>query len=540
MNLDDLPNLLSGLTLWQKVSQLICPFLYCDQVDDHDALAEELKKNPYGGFILLGGAAKTQTLINRLQQVSPIPLFIAADIECGAGQQIFGAAGFPSNMALAATGKVEYAYLKGYYTAVEAKLVGLNWAFAPVVDVNNNPDNPIINIRAFAEDPATVAQMGAAFIRGCQEQQVIATAKHFPGHGNTHLDSHTALPVIDSSREDFFQIELPPFRAAIQAGVSSIMTAHIAVPALDPEHPELPATLSYPIMTTLLREQMGFDGLIVTDAMIMDGIKGASSETDTAIMALKAGCDVILMPHDPAALILGLIQAIESGTLDYDVVHQAVERILHLKIQYGLWQRRFTTPEQLQGLCQPEVSTVVLRMIQESLTLIRNEVGVVPLAVGHKVLSLVINDDDIPSVDFYWHKTLQSYAAEVQRLEYNSLTDFDEFQSQFDEALAWADQVVVPIFMMIKAAKDRLSLDQEISSLLETIAKSHKTYVLAVFGNPYLLWQYPWVTTYACAYSIHPLADQEMVRALYGALPFVGRCVISTPSFSPLVTADLD
>lgn len=527
MHNSEFPTLLVGLTLRQKVAQLICPYIICDQVDDAAALATELQANPYGGFILFGGAVRTQSLINHLQSISAIPLFIAADIECGTGQQIAGAAYFPTNMALSATGKVEYAYLQGYYTAREAKMVGINWAFAPVVDVNNNPDNPIINIRAFGEEPDVVARMGEAFIRGCQEQGVMATAKHFPGHGNTHLDSHTALPVISSSLADFEQTELLPFRAAIAAGVASIMTAHIAVPALEPQHPDLPATLSHAIMTTLLRQQLGFKGLVVTDAMIMAGVKGMMSEIDTTIMALQAGCDVILMPQDPTALVDGLVQAVEDGRLPLAVVELALERVLRVKLEYDLWSRRFTTPEQLQELCQPEMARVILRMVQESLTLLHNAWEHVPLTPGQRVLSVVINDDDHPHVDHYWQQTLEQYASEVKRLEYNSQIDLTQFQQDLEQALAWADHIVVPVYVMIKAAKDRLALAVGVEKLLKTIERSEKPWAVAVFGNPYVIRQFAWLPTYACAYMIHPCADQEMLRALYGQLPFVGRCMIS-------------
>jgi beta-glucosidase len=256
-----------------------------------------------GGVILLGGSgAEIGLRTQDLQNQAPIPLLIAADIEEGVGQRFAGATWFPPPMALAAMAAQDYdqalhhAEAMGAVTAAEALAMGINWVLAPVVDVNNNPHNPVINIRAFGQTPDLVSDLATAFLRGAQRHGVLTTAKHFPGHGDTALDSHLDLPCLAHSLERLSQIELPPFAAAIAAGVDTIMTAHLQIPALDQHHP---ATLSAPTLTGLLRQQMGFQGLIVTDALVMGAITRRYGPYEAAILAIAAGADLLLMPLIP-------------------------------------------------------------------------------------------------------------------------------------------------------------------------------------------------------------------------------------------------
>ncbi|MGB3616335.1 MAG: glycoside hydrolase family 3 N-terminal domain-containing protein, partial [Elainellaceae cyanobacterium] len=270
-----------------------------------------------GGVILLGGsAAEVHQRCQQLQDWAAVPLFLAADIEEGVGQRFAGATWFPPPMAIAHichnnfTQAKAYARTMGAVTAQEALAVGLNWVLGPVVDVNNNPDNPVINVRAFGDDPATVEALAVAFIEGARAYPVLTAAKHFPGHGDTAVDSHLELPTIHHDRDRLESIELPPFEAAIKAGVDSIMSAHLLVPSLDPHRP---ATLSPKVLTALLRQDLGFDGIIVTDALVMGAIAQAYGTGEAAVMAVEAGADVLMMPLDPVEAVEAVCAAVEKG-----------------------------------------------------------------------------------------------------------------------------------------------------------------------------------------------------------------------------------
>lgn len=288
-----------------------------------------------GGVILLGGsAAEVAMKSHQLQEWAAVPLLIAADIEEGVGQRFAGASWFPPPMALGAIAlhdrakAMQYAEAMGSVTAQEAIAIGLNWVLAPVVDVNNNPANPVINVRAFGDTPDRVSDLATAFIRGAQRHAVLTCAKHFPGHGDTATDSHLDLPLMSHSRQRLLEVEWPPFQAAIAAGVEAVMSAHLLIPSLDSQYP---ATLSERILTGELRQAMGFDGLIVTDALVMGAIANRYGVNEAPVMAVEAGADVLMMPLDPEGAIQALVEAVESGRISVDRIHASLERIWRAK-----------------------------------------------------------------------------------------------------------------------------------------------------------------------------------------------------------------
>ncbi|MEO2159203.1 MAG: glycoside hydrolase family 3 N-terminal domain-containing protein, partial [bacterium] len=304
---------LSEMTLGEKVAQMMMPWILGDfspeGSDDHDRVMSMIDSFGIGGVIVsVGSPSEVAVKLNGLQNHSEYPLLVAADLETGAGFRfgggvdgptnivLGGATMFPSLMAFGATGDPELAYELGRITGLEAKAIGVHVPFAPVLDVNNNPENPIINIRSFGEDPAEVARMGVSFVRGIQDNGSIATGKHFPGHGDTGIDSHNALPVFEHGKERLQEIELVPFQAAIDAGMRAIMTAHIAVPDLSQDR--LPATLTEKVLTDLLRSQLGFEGIVFTDAMDMGAVTRTFPDGEASVRAVMAGADVILMPSD--------------------------------------------------------------------------------------------------------------------------------------------------------------------------------------------------------------------------------------------------
>lgn len=333
-----------------------------------------------GGVILLGGsAAEVGLRSQQLQEWAEIPLLIAADIEEGVGQRFAGATWFPPPMAIGQIARtnpalaIDLAMRMGEITAREAKAIGLNWILAPVVDVNNNPANPVINVRSWGDTPEIVGRLGAAFITGAQSVSILTTAKHFPGHGDTAIDSHLDLPTIDCDLSRLQQIELPPFHQAIAAGVDAIMTAHLRLSVLDQSSP---ATLSRSILTGLLRQQIGFDGLIVTDALIMGAILDRYGPTEAPIMAVEAGADIVLMPVDPAGAIDALCLAVETGRIAIGQIEASLNRIWRAKQRVSNipiagssshdWERHAPIAIDLDQLAQPAAMQAVNEILQHA------------------------------------------------------------------------------------------------------------------------------------------------------------------------------
>src|SRR5208282_37326 len=341
------------MSLEEKVGQVLFTTYHGSFTPtDSDAYAQmmhDVNELHVGGFINIThgsplGIVKSQAyptavLTNQLQSKSKLPLLIGADFERGTAMRLDEGTSFPTAMALAAGGNPRDAYTVGKITALEARAVGVHWIYAPDADVNNNPGNPIINTRSFGEDPTRVAEFVTEFVRGVQENGGLATAKHFPGHGDTAADSHIDLPVIHADRERLDSLELVPFRAAIAAGAESIMTGHLAIPALEPDT-NTPATLSSNILTGLLRKELGYQGLVVTDAMDMGGITVRYAPGEAAVRAFSAGADALLMPPVPDAAADALKDAVKSGRISHERLDASVRRILQAKARLGLYKER--------------------------------------------------------------------------------------------------------------------------------------------------------------------------------------------------------
>src|SRR5215831_16761710 len=350
---------LKKMSLEQKVGQMFMVWSHAQFLNvnspEYIALRDAMHKYHLGGFGLTveyvdGFLYKNEPLeaamvTNHLQKDSEVPLLFGADFERGLGMRLNEVTGFPHAMAFGAAGNVEFARESGRITAMEARAIGVQWNWFPDVDVNSNPDNPVINTRSFGEDPTLVGQMAAAYIEGAREYGMLTTAKHFPGHGDTDVDSHLAVPVITADRARLDRVELPPFEAAIKAGVDAVLVAHVSVPALDPD-PKRVASVSPPIVTGLLRDQLGFHGLVVTDALQMAGLmklfsqEGAAASGQAAVAAVKAGNDVLLIPADIDAAYNGLLRAVRSGEIPQPRIDQSVLKILRAKASVGLNRAR--------------------------------------------------------------------------------------------------------------------------------------------------------------------------------------------------------
>lgn len=476
---------LSDLSLRSQVAQMVVVrasgYLYDRQIQypawepPQNTLKHWIKDWGVGGVILLGGSAvEVAERCQQLQSWATIPLLLAADIEEGVGQRFSGATQFPPPAALGAIAKknpqraVELARAMGAHTAAEALAIGLNWVLAPVVDVNNNPANPVINVRAFGEEPDIVSALATAFIQGARTHPVLTTAKHFPGHGDTATDSHLELPVMPHDRDRLQAIEWPPFIAAIAAGVDAVMSAHVHLPALDAERP---ATLSPPILTGILRQQMGFRGLIVTDALVMGAIANAYGTAEAAVKAVEAGADILLMPSDPPAAIEAVVAAVESGRIPSERIQAAVarlqaakDRLQPLALQLDYFQ---TTPA-------VEVATTIA---QESL----ERAGPPLPAVTSGVNCLIV--DDALQASFLSRTspalTLPPTWGFSQRLVVDQQTPLTMI-----EALPKAP-TLVQVFSRGNPFRGKAGLSAPAIATLEQLQTQNQLAGLVVYGSPY-------------------------------------------------------
>ncbi len=533
---------LKKMTVEEKVGQMIaCRFTGAFRNADSDYLRELdglVVKTGIGGLILFGGEVyETAELVNRFQAEAKVPLLFASDFERGIGNQITGATLFPPLMALGASGSEDLAYQMGRITAVEGRAVGIHMTYAPVVDVNINPDNPIINTRSVGEDPGLVARIATAFIRGCQANGMIATAKHFPGHGDTAQDSHLLLPTIEAGLERLEKVELAPFQSAVDAGVKAVMTAHLFVPALDPT-PGLPATLSRPILTGLLREKMGFKGLIVTDAMEMAGITAAFGPEEASLRTILAGADMVLLPLEPARVAVYLAGAVRDGRLPLARVDGSVRRILEAKASLGLATSRLVDVPALARRIGPKpFLDQAYKTFESAVTLVKNEGGTLPLARQGGPLALFALSSD--QGDYFAGR---AFASEVKKRRSDAFicyADGDTGEEDLQAGLAkasGAETVVIALFSRLTSSKGSVDLEPKHVDLVRKIAalEGKPRVVVVSFGSPYFLRHFPDVGTYVCLYRNTPETQQIAARAIFGEMDISGRLPVSLPGLYPL------
>lgn len=552
------------MSLDEKIGQLISIGVNASYLpQDSDAfknLRRQIAENHIGGIILFrGGVYDSAHLVNRMQRFAKRPLLISADLEAGAGMRFDDTVNLPWNMAIAASGDPELARRAGRITAREARAIGVHQVFAPVVDVNNNSENPVINVRSYGEDPADVARFGAAFVEGLQQGGVIATAKHFPGHGDTSVDSHRGLPLIDLTRERLDRVELVPFNAAIRAGVGSIMPSHIAIPKLDATQVKplpraqvirpiysteggevltdagtIPATLSPRILTDLLRRDMRFDGLIVTDAMDMSGLTIYFDQATAAVRSIKAGADVLLKPADADAMIKGLREAVRTGELTEARIDQSARRVLAAKFDLGAIENRFTSLDAIDTVVSDrEVNSLADEIAARALTLVRDDAKLLPatnLKPDARVFNLAItNGDDRNFV-------ANTFAGSARRMNVQMDTVvLDERSTEADVEAAIrrageASLVVASLYGRVRTGQARsVGLPEPGARALNALVERKSPVVAISFGNPYLLGSFPNLRTYLVAYGDMPSLQRAAARAIFGGAGVSGKLPISLP-----------
>jgi len=537
-----------GMTLRDQVSQLVFIAFHGESPNSHSREYHKfmrlIRETRIGGLIL-NNASNGRVIVkaepyalaaflNRMQRMAKVPLLVGGDFERGASMRVAGTTAFPHAMAFGAAGDPSLTRFEGEVTAHEARALGVHWVYYPVADVNNNPDNPIINIRSFGESPQQVAAHVKAFIEGAHADKrsfVLTTVKHFPGHGDTATDTHVGLATIGADRERLERLELVPFRAAIDAGVDSVMTAHVAVPSLAPS--DLPATLSPAILTGLLRKELGFKGLVITDALGMGGIQ-AFGAGEIAVRALEAGADTLLMPADPDAAIKAVVSAVESGRLSRQRIHESLVKILSAKERLGLDRKRFVDLEAIGDIVDaPEANERAQEVADRAVTLVRNAGNLIPLAAPDRACYVVM-------VENRYSAEGQVFKEEVRRhlpKAAIALLDPSMPRQVMDDALGKlpsCETYAVAAFASVSAGRGTVGLGGELPYALQTLVASTKPVALVALGNPYLLRNFPDVAGYLSTFSSVPPSEIAAVRALWGEIQIRGHLPVSIPGLAAI------
>jgi beta-N-acetylhexosaminidase len=554
---------LAGMTLDEKVGQLLMPsfessYLASDS-EEFERLADLLTRLHVGGFLVFGASEpappvllnptyghftlghplEAAATLNRLQRLSKLPLLNAADFEFGVGMRIAGATQFPRAMAFGAAGDPELAEQAGRIVAEESRAIGVGIDFAPVADVNNNPRNPVINTRSFGEDPSKVGALASAFVRGLEAGGVLATLKHFPGHGDTDVDTHLGLAVIPHDRARLDAVEFVPFRMAMAAGAEAVMVAHVELPKIDPVGE--PATLSRPTITGLLREALGFDGLVYTDSMSMAAVVKMATPGDAARRAIEAGADVVAHSPDPAAAVEGLKAALASGELTAARLDQSVRRVLAAKARLGLDKVRTVDLDEVAAHVGGRAHEAAAREVSErAVTLVKDRLDQVPLTLGGDRQVLVLSVLDYPGG---WRvaapgrtfiPALEEHWPNVTAVEVSDRTTASELELVNAMARRF-DAIVIGIWVRAASGSGRLDLAPSVVHLVESLtalAGPERPVVACFFGNPYVAASVADLPAMLLTYDFGDLAEASAVRALAGEIPIRGHLPIGIPGLA--------
>lgn len=561
-------SVLATMSLRDKAAQMVWPWMLGDYVSssspEWQRFSRYVTEDHVGGFIMsVGAPTEIAYKINALQRLSRVPLLTGADFETGAGFRarggyflpnaidLGGATTFPLQMALGATRDTNLAYQEGRVTGLEGRALGIHLAFAPVLDVNNNPNNPVIGARSFGEDAALDAALGRAYVRGVQEHGMIATGKHFPGHGDTDVNSHLALARIGASRARLDTVELVPFRSAVNAGLQAIMTCHCDVPALDSG---VPATLSPKIMTDVLRNQLKFNGLLITDAMDMQGVLAQLGPAEVMKRAVVAGADVLLMPADVPGAIDAVVAGVREGRYPESRLDASVRRLLEYKRRVGLDRERFISLDSVHRVVSDTGHVALARLIAErGITLVKDSTNQVPLrrsdVANMRVLSITVASRTDLGAGVTFDAGLrrvfpklrtelvnENVAMDITRVASSAaaagtMRDPSSALERLLRASDSADVVVVGSYLNITSATSTAAAPRGLLDLVDALAKRGRKPVVVAFGNPYLLRDVPMAAGYLVAWGGFAAAQYAAARALVGDAPITGRLPITiTPS----------
>lgn len=513
----------------QQVGQLVMPWLLGNYVGfDADGLAQArmwIDSLKVGGIIIsIGSPMDVASKLNFLQRRSKLPLLIASDLEGGAAFRFPGATPFPTNMGVGAGGRVEDAELMGRVTGVEGRAVGVHLAFAPDADINNNPANPIINTRSFGGDPATVARMVVAAIKGTRSAGMLTTVKHFPGHGDTETDSHISLPVIRADWDRLSAVELVPFKAAIAAGVDVVMSAHIALPRFSGDSTQ-PATLSSAVLTGLLRDSLGFRGLTVTDALDMGALVSTYGGGEATVRAFEAGSDLLLMPANPRDAISAMTAAVKSGRITKARLRVSVLRVMAIKEKLGLFKRRTVSLDRVGVIVgQQKFLDSAKAIAARSLVLVRDSnAALATIRQGNASLALVSYGDDGSSTLARQLIRRAIKATTFRLVPTSGPASYDSART----LLAQAPTAVFSVAVRVASGTGNISMPRALADLIGETSQARPT-VLVSFGSPYLLTQTPGVHALLLAWTTNAATEEAVANAFAGAA-ITGRLPIDLP-----------
>ncbi|RMF09369.1 MAG: beta-N-acetylglucosaminidase [Candidatus Neomarinimicrobiota bacterium] len=530
---------LRRLTLREKIAQMMIyhtNLYYRNDQDPHwQELIDLVQTDGIGAIhVYFGDVGTSLTRLNELQRLSKVPILLDADIEYGLGARFPGSTPLPPLMALAATGDPHWAYEAGRIAGEEGRAVGIRWNFSPVVDVNNNPDNPIINTRSFGDNPELVSTFGKAFMDGMHAAGMLATAKHFPGHGDTRTDSHRALAEIPSDSTRLWSLELAPFRALIDAGVDAVMVAHVHAPDYQPEA-DVPATLSSFWITDILKQRLGFRGAVVTDAMGMGGITTRYSDAYALVAAINAGCDIIIQNHHIRESIDVVERAVREGRIPAARIDEAALKMLELKAKAGLNRERLVDPDYTRvHFGSPEHRRLAEDMAARSVTLVRNDGPFLPLDPDDR--------DSVYVIDIYSRPFAHSQSVFSRRLAAAGLpvipravdeTDGDTYLRGLLDEIPENGRVILTSFSIPRAWRGAIYLTPRQTRFVQAVARKTSRILLVSFGNPYLIRSFPEIPNYLVNYKDQPLLQTAAARAVLGQAPIGGKLPVAIPGIAP-------
>jgi beta-N-acetylhexosaminidase len=546
-------SVLTSLTLREKAAQMVWPTVLGDYTSGDSPqwqrLTSYVSVEKVGGFtISVGSPTEVASKLNALQSMSRIPMLFGADLEAGAGFRarggyfipnaidLGGAVISPPEMAIGATRDTALAFEEGKLTAQEGRALGIHIAYAPVLDVNNNPANPVINTRSYGEDPRLVARLGAAFIRGLQGNGMIATGKHFPGHGDTGVNSHLALPVVTVSRSRLDSVELIPFKEAVNSGVGAIMSFHGAMPALDSSG--VPGTLSSKVLTGLLRNEMQFKGIIISDAMDMRGVLDQYGAVEAVKRAVAAGVDVLIQPLNVSQTIDAVVAGVQERRYTEGRVDESVRRILRTKATLGLNKAKLVDLNALRSIVgdSSHINTSN-RIAAQSITLVKDSLGYVPLGIPQnaRILSVAVGRRADLSAGVNFNAELKAKFPGVRQemlVAEDPSADYGRMQRAADSA----DVTIVSSY--VGQSWDAISgaAPKTFTDFIDHLRNNGRKLIVVSFGNPYLLQQIPAVPTYVVAWGGFPASQTAAARALLGSAPITGKLPISIPLGAGMTT----
>ena len=537
------------MSLRQQVAQLVVVQFFGNaprsRSREYRELERLIRQEGIGGLIILNRVRRgvvvnaepyaMAAFLNRVQKLASIPLIVGGDFERGASMRVSGTVKFPHSMAYGAVNDLEGTRYLARQTAREARALGVHWIFAPDADVNNNADNPVINLRSFGENPGLVAAHVEAYIQGAHSDpgaKVLVCVKHFPGHGDTAVDTHVGLASVAGDRDRLNQVELKPFRAAIAAGVDSVMPGHLTVPAIEPE--EIPATVSKRVVTGLLKEELGFKGIVTTDAMDMEGLAREFPNGEAAVRAIEAGVDVLLIPPRPDAAIDAVVKAVESGRISKARIRASVEKILAAKVKLGLATKRLVDVEAIaETIGDPEAQQMASSIAARALTLVRNDRQVFPVTEPDRSCLYALSENRHSILGRTLVDEVKDLAPRMSALWLDATLPDAAFADIANSAATCA-KVFVATFAAASAARggEGLALSPPLTKFVNLLLAGPAPVGLISFGNPYLLRAFPSVPGYVATFSTAQVSEAAMAKALFGGVPYRGRLPVMIPGIA--------